>query len=363
MAVAAGPELPGHSGGRPAAGVELVQLPETRVGSPVGLARAALALRRHVREWRPDIVHAHFAAAAVVAAVARQITGGPQVSWMATFHGMHPPATGSLGARIISAAERWAARRMSLACVLNSEDRDALVRIMPDSRVHLYASCGVGCDLEAFDPRRFPTERRAAIREAAGIPGDAFVTAYVGRQVSFKGFPAVVRGFLEADARGLDGWLVLVGAEDSVHASGLTDAEWLRLRSHPRVLRVGWQGDVAPYLAAADVMVLPSVREGVPVSAMEALALGTPVITVDSRGCRDVVRDRENGLVLPVPSPGLIAEALLSCRADGALLAGLRRGAIAGRGRFDRRRFAEEQADLYSKLTDWPPSARLGGFP
>jgi glycosyltransferase involved in cell wall biosynthesis len=84
-----------------------------------------------------------------------------------------------------------------------------------------------------------------------------------------------------------------------------------------------------------------------PVSAMESLALGTPVITVDARGCRDVVRDRVDGMVLAEPVPQQLAAALLECAANRRLLDDFRRAAIAGRNRFDSRRYTEEQITLY----------------
>lgn len=361
MALAAGPDLSGHAADHGPAAVERFDMPETRFGSPLDLCRAVTELRRHVRAWRPDIVHSHFAASAVVAAATRHVAGYSPLAWMATFHGMHLTAPSSGGARLLAAAELWAAKRMSLVCVLNREDRDALVRLLPASRVHLHGSVGLGCDLAAFDPGGYPAAVRTAIRDRLGLPAAAFVAAYVGRHVAFKGFTAAVRGFLQAESHGLDGWLVLVGAEDSAHRSGLTEAERLLLGSHPRIMRVGWQRDVAPYLAAADVTLLPSIREGMPVSAMESLAIGTPVITVDSRGCRDVVRDHVDGVVLPSPNPLLIAEALLACQADRGFLEGLRRGATAGRRRFDRRHFSQDQADLYSKLLESPLTSQTGG--
>jgi glycosyltransferase involved in cell wall biosynthesis len=104
--------------------------------------------------------------------------------------------------------------------------------------------------------------------------------------------------------------LLLVGAPDDAHASGLTAAERRSLAVDPRVVDAGWQWNVAPYLAVADICLLPSTREGLPVTAMEALAMGVPVVTVDSRGCRDVVRDGIDGFVLPAADADLIAEML-----------------------------------------------------
>ena len=361
IAVAAGPDLAGHDAAAWPTGVERFELPATRLGSPVALLRGVAALRRHVRRWRPDIAHAHFAASAVVAAAARATLGRLPIAWLATYHGMHLTAGASSGSRLLAAAELWSARRMTLVCVLNREDEAAVRRALPLVSIHRHASCGVGCDLDAFDPGRHSPAERWSLRARLGIPEDAFVATYLGRQVAFKGFAVAVRGFLEATRAGLDGWLMLVGTADDAHASGLTDAERRIVECHPRIVRAGWQADVAAYLAAADVMVLPSVREGMPVSAMESLAIGTPVITVDARGCRDVVRDGVDGLVLPAAEPALVAAALIRCQADPGLVAALGQAARAGRTRFDRRHFATEQADLYSSVLAPRGSAPMGG--
>lgn len=361
IAVAAGPDLAGHDAAAWPAGVERFELPATRLGSPIGLLRGVAALRRHVRRWQPEIVHAHFAASAVVAATTRTTLGRLPIAWLATYHGMHLTAGASSGSQLLAAAELWSARRMTLICVINREDEAAVRGALPSASIYRHASCGVGCDLDAFDPGRHSPAERRSLRARLGIPDDAFVATYLGRQVAFKGFAVAIRGFLEAEVAGFDGWLVLVGTADDAHASGLTDAERRILECHPRIVRAGWQADVAAYLAVADVMMLPSVREGMPVSAMESLAIGTPVITVDSRGCRDVVRDGVDGLVLPAAEPKLVAAAIVRCQTDPALVAALGQAARAGRSRFDRRHYAAEQADLYSGLLVPRGSAPKGG--
>jgi len=267
LAVAAGPELPGHATQWPDA-VERFPLPAFRGGSPWSLWTAGCRLANAVTRWNPAVVHAHFAAGVVAAAVARSIVGGRRRRWVGTFHGLHMSLTGArpFASRLTAAAERWAARRMDTVCVLNREDAAALRAILPAERVRMVASSGVGCDLAAFDPGRFPARSRDELRARLGIRLDSLVVAYIGRRTAFKGFDVAVRGFMRAGLERAS--LLLVGAPDEAHASRLTSVERTALIADPRIIDAGWQWDVAPYLAVADVCLLPSVREGLPVTAM-----------------------------------------------------------------------------------------------
>jgi len=355
VAVATGPDLPGHEPepGACAAwpeGIERLPLPEFRMGSPLAMLRAARRLGQHVNFWRPDIVHGHFAAAVFLAAMARTFAGNPPLVWMGTFHGLHGSAGGGVQQGIASAVERWAARRMTQVCVLNEEDRAVLQPRIGGVPIHVHASCGVGCDLERFDTARFPAAARLAARHDLGLSAETFVLVFVGRQTAFKGFDAAVRGYRQLRASGVDAALVIVGSPDNLHGSGLSAAEYSALDCDPHVIRTGWQWDVSPWLAIADCCLLPSVREGMPVSLMESLAMGVPAITVDSRGCRDVVRDGVDGFVLPSLSPEGIARAAAMLGSDMRWRASMRAAAIAGRGRFDRASYAADQIVLYQEL-------------
>ena len=369
VAVAAGPDLPGHAsaaggqGGWPE-GIERLPLPECRMGSPLAMILAARRLGQHVSAWRPDIVHAHFAAAVFLAAMARTFAGNPPV-WMGTFHGLHGSPNPGMRQGIASAVERWAARRMTQVCVLNDEDRAVLQPRIGGVPVHVHSSCGVGCDLERFDAARFPSAERVAARHAVGLSAETFVLVFLGRQTAFKGFDAAVRAYMMLRASGVDAALLIVGSPDDLHGSGLSAAERSALDRDPHVIRTGWQWDVSPWLAIADCCLLPSAREGMPVSLMESLAMGVPAITVDSRGCRDVVRDGVDGFVLPSPSPQGIARAAAMLATDPQLRASMRAAAIAGRGRFDRRRYAADQVVLYQECVrhSASPSNNLGAIP
>ena len=302
-----------------------------------------------VTRWNPAVVHAHFAAGVVAAAVARPVVSYSRRRWVGTFHGLHMAAagSGSVASRLTAAAEGWAARRMDTVCVLNREDAVAMRAILPQNRVHVVESSGVGCDRETFDPCRYPAKCRQDLRSLLKIRPDSLVVAYVGRRTVFKGFDVAARGFMRAGLEQAS--LLLVGAPDDAHAAGLTAAERSALAVDPRVVDAGWQRDVAPYLTVADICLLPSVREGLPVAAMEALAMGVPVVTVDSRGCRDVVRDGIDGFVLPAADADLIAETLRTVSADRDCHCRMAQAAVAGRTRFDRRRYVAAELELYSK--------------
>lgn len=366
VAVAAGPDLAGHEAalvgpGAWSRGVEQLSLPAFRLGSPLATLRAARRLRGRIREWRPDIVHAHFAAAVFLAALVRPWVGdsrsaGRPAAWLGTFHGLHrsSPRTGPGAAllrdRLHDTIEVWSARRMTEVAVLNAEDRDVLQAASGGVPVHLHRSCGVGCDLDRFDAALFPAADRAEARRRVGLSTTAFVLAFIGRRTAFKGFDTVVRAYRLLRESGIDVALLLVGASDPAHRSGLTAAEHHDLEHDPHVVSLGWRWDVAAALAMADCCLLPSVREGMPVSLMEALAMGVPAITVAARGCRDVVRDGVDGFVLPAATAEDVARSAATLAADARLRESMQAAAIAGRRRFDRRIFTAEQLALQTRL-------------
>ena len=77
----------------------------------------------------------------------------------------------------------------------------------------------------------------------------------------------------------------------------------------------------SPYVGQANVVVLPSWREGLPCSLMEAMSMGRPIVATDVPGCRDVVVDGKNGFLVPVRTPEALAKALESFLEDSALTA------------------------------------------
>lgn len=345
--LAAGPGLPGAGHGmldEPLAGA--LELPSVRSGAPFAAARAVLRLKRFIATVRPHVIHAHFAAAATITAATRALAPSVPAAWWATFHGLHSGVSGTGRPDRTAGWELWAARRHDRVFVLNAEDADFLHRRLPTLDVRIN-SILLGCDLERFSPHRFTPADRLQIRETLGIPADAPVVVFVGRQTAFKGFGTLLRAFWKIRASIPDCRLMLVGGRDPIHAFGLEPAELRRMTADPQVIACGWQADVSPFLAVADACLFPSEREGMPVCLMEALSMGVPCVTSDSRGCRDVVRHEVDGLLVQAASPAAYAAAVCRILLSAPLREEMRRHALEGRQRFDRRAFITDQVRLY----------------
>ena len=326
-----------------------------RGASPAGHLAAARALRGLFDALRPDVVDVHYSAAMLTAALALGRAAGPPT--VATVHGLRFTALAGARARLEAVVETWAARRMDRVFVLTEDDRRAFAS-RGIGHVRVQPSAGVGCDLARFDPTRFTEGRRREARRRLGVPEGARAVAFVGRFVAFKGFDVAVAAF-ERAARSVPSLhLVLCGVYDPVHPSGLDAGRRRALAADPRVSMPGWTEEVEEVLAISEACLFPSVREGMPVNLMEALAMGVPVVTADARGCRDIVTDGVDGLVVaPRDVPGTAA-ALHRLVTDGALRARLGAGALAGRARFDAARFVDARVAELVEVACAPRGAR-----
>lgn len=327
--------------------------------NPMDHCRAALQLRRVVEAVKPDIIHAHFSAAIFTTALARHSRWPVTVG---TFHGISYPSFKGLKKVLLRSAELWSARRMRCAWVLNEEDRQQMSDDGSGWNVRVLSGFGLGCDVERFHGAVLPSPARAAFRRQLGIPHDSCVFVFVGRFVAFKGFGTLVRAFLGFAGAHPGSRLLLVGTFDRLHASGLTREEEHAMRRCEQVVCVGYQQAVERYLGIADVFVFPSQREGMPVCLMESLAMGVPVITLNVRGCRDVVRNGFDGVILDEGTEEHVSAAMHRLVAEPDYREQLSRNAIAERDRFSRSHYVNAQMEYYSQLgLERAPGAAGGG--
>jgi glycosyltransferase involved in cell wall biosynthesis/ribosomal protein S18 acetylase RimI-like enzyme len=277
----------------------------TRAWDPLADARAFGELIRIFRRERFDLVHTHNPKPGVMGRIAARLAGIPCV--VNTVHGLYATREDRPARRLpVLALERFAARFSDLELYQSEEDRAWAHRIPSIDRkaVHL----GNGCDLSRFDPQLVSGERRSEVRRELGLPDGAVVVGIVARMVREKGFLELFEAAGTVGRAHPEARFLVVGDPDPEKADSLTPAEVDA--AGPHVVFAGWRNDLPDVLAAMDLFVLPSWREGVPRSAIEAAAMGLPLVLTDIRGCREIVRDGQEGLLVPPRDPGRLAEAI-----------------------------------------------------
>ena len=132
---------------------------------------------------------------------------------------------------------------------------------------------------------------------------------YVGRLVKDKGINELVTAFNKFSKKGIPGKLILVGSRENDLDPLEKDTENI-IAGHPDIISAGWQDDVRPFLAIADLFVFPSYREGFPNAVLQAGAMGLPAIVTDINGCNEIITDRVNGIIIPTKDSEALEQAI-----------------------------------------------------
>lgn len=277
----------------------------TRSFSLLADLRAARELWQVLREERPDVLHTHNPKPGLYGRIVGRLARVPIV--VNTVHGLYAAPDDPWAKRaLVYTLEAVAARCSDAELVQNPEDLALLRRLRISPRAQLL---GNGVDLVRFDPDRLDPTVRDAVRRELGVRDDQVVIGTIGRLVREKGYPELLEAASRLDPERFV--LVCVGGDDPEKADALDRATIAAARERG-VRFLGHRDDVAELLAAFDVFVLASHREGFPRAAMEAAAMGLPVVATDIRGCREIVEPGLNGVLVPVRDAPALAAALAS---------------------------------------------------
>ena len=224
-----------------------------------------------------------------------------------TAHGFHFYAGAPRSAFVYRAVEKWLSRYTDILITINEEDSAAVSRYGFRPALGAYKVSGVGVDGTRFHPQT-PESRRAA-REQNGIPADAFVLIFAAEYNRNKNQAMLLRAVSLLKDRIPDILLLLPG-EGSLRAEYERLAAELKISGQVRLL--GYRTDMDTLLAAADVAVSSSRREGLPINVVEAMLSGLPVVATRIRGHIDLENDGETGFLVPPDDAPAMAEKLLA---------------------------------------------------
>lgn len=306
-----------------------------------------------LRKLEPQIVHTFDSKPGVWVRLAARLAGVPII--IGTL-----PGLGSLYTRnsLITSLLRYVYEKLQmLACRVsdvtvfqNHDDAHQFVAAGVVSEEKTAVILGSGVATDVYAPAVVSETKLDQLRRELAVQPDAIVVSMVGRIIRSKGVLEYMAAAQEVRARYPRVHFLLVGADDHESLDRLSSEELAQLRK-----AVTWPGprqDISAILALSDIFVFPSAyREGVPRVLLEAASMGLPIVTTDSPGCKEVVKDGVNGYLVPVRDPGALSRAIFRlveqpelCRRFGRLS---RQRAV---DRFDISVVAEQTRSLYRQL-------------
>ena len=324
-------------------GFTLVPIPFVRSGrQPFGELLAVLKLARLYRRLKPDLVH-HVAM--------KPILYG---SWAARLAGVPAVVNAFAGLGYVFIEQNWKARllragvkigmRSALALsnarviLQNDADCNRLIHEKVVRREQVAMIRGAGVDLQAFHPEP---------EEAREIP----VIVLGARMLWHKGIGEFVEAARILRKQGVRARCVLVGKADPDNPASLSDEQLARWHEEGIVEWWGHREDMPHVLMHADVVVLPSYAEGLPKILLEACACGKPVVATSVDGCREIIKEGENGLLVPPKDAAALASAMNRLVSDADL-----RRRMGHRGReivarsYSKEQVARETLAVYADL-------------
>jgi len=197
---------------------------------------------------------------------------------------------------LVSGLYRFALRRAALVFFQNPDDRALFIerRLVQPDKARLLPGSGV--DLQRFAP--------------GPLPEGPVTFLFIGRILGDKGVRELVKAAQSLLQQGLEVRVQLLGPTDEGNRTSIMRAELERWMSDGVIEYLGETDDVRPFIEKATAVVLPSYREGLPRSLLEAGAMGRPLIATDVPGCREVVEDGVNGMLCAVRDSASLAQSM-----------------------------------------------------
>lgn len=322
-----------------AAGIRLIPFGlARRRGNPL---REVAALARLYRHESSAIVH-HVALKPVLyGALAARLAGMPHVvnavaglGWLFTSSGFAARTVRPMICRLLA----WLlGAPQSRTIVQNPDDFSLLIKMgVPEDRLRLIR--GAGVDTEVFTP-------------ALESPSEPVTVLFSARMLWDKGVGEFVEAACLLTQAGVKARFVLVGDPDTGNPASVPEATLRGWHGENGVEWWGHRDDMPAVFHTAHIACLPSYREGLPKVLLEAAACGLPIVTTDAPGCREIVRDGDNGFLVPVRDAQALALALRGLIQNADLRAKMgRRGREIVLAEFSQERVIAETLAVYREL-------------
>jgi glycosyltransferase involved in cell wall biosynthesis len=289
-----------------ASGIEVIPVDFVRSRlNPFAELRLILTLAKIYRQLKPDLVHHIALKPIILGGIAARLSSRPAI------------VNAPIGLGFVFSSDKLLAKILKPIVIFglrltlspknspfktrvifeNPDDLDELAGLGIIRRENATIIRGAGVDIEAFTPSPEPPPPIRVI--------------LIARMIREKGIPDFVEAARILRARSIAAEFILAGAPDPSNPNTVTEAELRAWEQQKLITWLGPQTDIAGLLRGAHIACQPSTyREGLPKSALEAMAAGKPLVTTDMPGCREAVLDGETGFLVPPRNPPALAETL-----------------------------------------------------
>lgn len=326
-------------------GIRTVEIRMERRISPIQDLKSLFALIKLIRKEKPWMVHTMNPKAGLLGMLAAWICGVPVRFHL--FTGLVFPTSKGLKRKLLMTTDK-----LTCACAtfINPEGegvkRDLERFGITHKELHIVGNGNInGIDMTYFDRTEEVMKKAESIREK-----DCVTFCFVGRIVGDKGMNELAEAFARLEKEFPSCRLLLVG--DFEEKLDPVSPETKRMfLENSRVTFAGWQQDIRPYLAASDIFVFPSYREGFPNVVLQAGAMGLPSIVTDINGSSEIIRDGVNGVIIPPRDTEALWKAMRNMLTDEAArrkMAANARNLIGSR--YDRTFLWQELKKTYKSL-------------
>jgi glycosyltransferase involved in cell wall biosynthesis len=294
-------------------GVKVVPINMVRTISPFKDLKALIQLYFLFKKEKPLIVHTHTPKAGILGMIAAKFAGVP--NRLHTVGGLPLLLANGNMRKVLNLVEK-----VTYSCATevfpNSFGLKEIIiehNFCNSSKLKVLANgSSNGVNTSYFDPSLFTENEKQELKSNLGIDRNDFVFIFLGRLVSDKGINEMINAFKRLNKEVTSIKLVLVGPLES-HLDPLDKKTIKEIESNNNIINIGLQNDVRPYFALADILVFPSYREGFPNVVMEAGAMGLPSIVSNINGCNEIIKEGENGWIIPAKDEEAIYNKMKFC--------------------------------------------------
>ena len=279
-------------------GVEVFEIEMSRKITPFKDLKSLLNLYKLIIKEKPTIVHSHTPKAGTIAMLAAKIANVP--IRLHTVAGLPLMETKGIKRRLLIFVEK-----VTYACATkiypNSHALATFInekKIVSKSKVKVLANgSSNGIDTDYFKQEKIDSNNLNNLKKTLRICSSDFVFVFVGRLVADKGINELIQAFIKLYDVNVK--LLLVGNYEH-ELDPLLESTCSEINNNSKIISVGYQSDIRPYLALSSCLVFPSYREGFPNVVMQAGSMGLPSIVTNINGCNEIIEEGYNGTIIPV---------------------------------------------------------------